>query len=296
MAGHLLKSTVRVPASTSNLGSGFDTLGLALGIYNRITVSRGEGLESTEDPFMKEVADHFFSAQGIAAESIAVTISGDVPRSRGLGSSVTVRCGIYAAMSQLWQADLSRLDIARAVTELEGHPDNAVASVFGGLTVAKLDQSGRRLEAYLSCAVEENLKFIVISPEIEVKTNDSRSLLPGQLPFGDVVRSMNDLSFFLAAMLTGRSSDLRGLSRFEAIHEPYRLAHQPGAAEALEAARQAGSRAAWLSGSGSSLVAVVGENSSAKVENAFRAPFKERGIPVRVFTTGADHHGFCFED
>lgn len=282
---------IRVPASTSNLGSGFDTLGLALAIYNEIRVTRGGSRDAREDPFIAEVANHFFRATGRPPEPIGVEIDGDVPRSRGLGSSVTVRCGIYAGMNKLWRTGLSRFEIAQAVTELEGHPDNAVASLFGGLTIAKLAVKSHALEDYLSCPVEEDLLFVVISPDQEVKTNDSRTLLPPSLPFGDAVQSLNSLSFFLAAMLRGESARLTGLSRFEGLHEPWRLAHQPGADEALAAARSSGARAAWLSGSGSSLVALTTREEAPAIREALQKPFRKIGVSYQLFTTTADHEG-----
>ena len=141
-------AVVNVPASTSNLGSGFDTLGLALGLTNRITLTRKPrpGIELVSDlgesewagatVMVFEASKLFFNQTRSPKFGFAVTVSGSIPSGRGLGSSVTVRLGVLAGLNELADAKLSRKALFEMVAELEGHPDNAAPAVFGGFTVA----------------------------------------------------------------------------------------------------------------------------------------------------------------
>ncbi|MCH8474452.1 MAG: homoserine kinase [Opitutales bacterium] len=287
-------SSFLVPASTSNLGSGFDTLGMALSLYNEVKVTfeesdRGENQENKA--FFETVGQAFFDLTGKPVEAFSVNVSGSVPRSRGLGSSVTVRAGIFAALNQLMGTNLSREAIAREVTMLEGHPDNAVASIFGGLTVAKLKPDSWVLDDFLKFPVSNELSFVLVSPEMEVKTKDSRSVLPANLPFKEVVQSLNSLSYFLGAFLSGDFQRLAKVDLSEHIHQPYRLNAIPGGKEALVAAKNSGAWGTWLSGSGSSLVAMVSEERQEQVKLAMEQIFEDRSIPAISFLVKADNEG-----
>ncbi|MCC5788701.1 MAG: homoserine kinase [Opitutales bacterium] len=287
-------SSFRIPASTSNLGSGFDTLGMALALYNDITVTVGEpgrGEDQENQAFFETVGKAFFDFVGQSFQPFSVKICGAVPRSRGLGSSVTVRAGIFAALDALCETNLSRETIAREVTMLEGHPDNAVASVFGGLTVAKIKSESWALEDYLRFPVSDDLSFVLISPDLEVKTKDSRSVLPASLPFKEVVQSLNSLSYFLGAFLSGEYQKLASVDLSEHIHQPYRLSAIPGGKEALVSAKNNGAWGTWLSGSGSSLVAMVSEEYQKPVKLSMERVFQERGIQAASFLVKADNEG-----
>jgi homoserine kinase len=197
-------------------------------------------------------AARFFSTARTGAIGFRYKFAGDVPPSRGLGSSVTIRAGIVAALNALSGVGLSSFQIASIVTDLEGHPDNATAGVLGGLCVGRSAPDDGRLLDVVRFEVPDSLAFVVASPELEVKTSDSRSVLPSRIPFGDAVRSVNGASFFVAAFASGDYAKLRhGFDDF--LHEPHRLPNIPGAQDALGAGRAAGALGAWLSGSGSSV-------------------------------------------
>src|SRR6266478_3478640 len=127
--------TVRVPASTSNLGPGFDCLGVALRIYNDVIVTHGA--KSRLPAIARAAADLFFQRTSCTPFSFSISIKGDVPSSRGLGGSVTVRLGVLLAMNFLSGNRLDRLSIFQLCAQLEGHPDNAAPAVFGGFTVVR---------------------------------------------------------------------------------------------------------------------------------------------------------------
>jgi len=136
--------TVRVPASTSNLGPGYDCLGVALRLHNSVTLVRGKTLRSSQPRIVSEAAERFFNQARRRAFSFSCSIAEQVPRCRGLGSSATVRLGILLGLNQLSGERLDRLTLFRLCAELEGHPDNAAPATFGGFTVVGSACCGRR--------------------------------------------------------------------------------------------------------------------------------------------------------
>lgn len=290
---------VRVPGSTSNCGAGFDTLGMAVALHNEITVSRlveGDAPKAERESdaraqdMVAAAAALFFKTTKKTAFGFSYRIEGDVPTTRGLGSSVTVRAGIIAGLSALTEAGLTRPQIVALVTELEGHPDNAAASVLGGFCVARSDpQTGAYVDT-IRIKMSDELVFVTASPLIEVSTHASRGTLPKQLPYFDAVRSINSATYFVAALATGEFDKLsHAVSDF--MHEPYRLPGIPGAAEAIEAGVKAGAFTGWLSGSGSSVMCVCRREQGGTVLAAMRALFAARKQACEASILDADNQG-----
>lgn len=293
---------VRMPASTSNCGPGFDTLGIAFALYNTVEVERmpDARIVSAAGPacqalaMVEESAACFFRAARTGAIGFRYRFAGDVPPSRGLGSSVTVRAGIVAALNALSGAGLSPFQVATIVTELEGHPDNATAGVLGGFCVGRSSPDDGRLLDVVRFEVPDSLAFVVASPELEVKTNDSRAVLPSRIPFGDAVRSVNGASFFVAAFASGDFDRLRhGFDDF--LHEPHRLPKIPGARDALAAGRNAGALGAWLSGSGSSVACLAWRRDAESIREAMSAALARAGVAHAMRVLSGDNKGLMIE-
>ncbi len=193
--------TVRVPASTSNLGPGFDCLGVALRIYNNVTVIRGRNGPGAR--IVEEAAHLFFKRAGMKAFSFSSTISDDVPRTRGLGSSATVRAGVLLALNEMAGKPLDRLSIFQLCAQLEGHPDNAAPAIFGGFTVVR-DRSVQRFE------VARRLHFVLLIPDLEIKTSVARNILPARISRGDALQSVGNACAITAAFASGNYEALRG--------------------------------------------------------------------------------------
>ena len=137
--------TVRVPASTSNLGPGYDCLGVALRLHNSVTLVRGKTPRSSHPRIVSDAAERFFKQTRRRAFSFSYSIVERIPRCRGLGSSATVRLGILLGLNQLSGEPLDRLTLFRLCAELEGHPDNAAPASFGGFTVVQSSGEPSRL-------------------------------------------------------------------------------------------------------------------------------------------------------
>lgn len=291
----------RVPASTSNCGPGFDTLGLAFDLYNEVTLRRNqEGrmryagnhsrFQEREEAMIAEVSRLFFKRTGLEPFGFSFDIRGDVPLARGLGSSVTVRAGIIGALNAASGSPLEKREMVEIVTELEGHPDNAVAAVWGGFCVARSSPATGRFVDAIRFRVSEELRFVVLSPDVEVETRVSRKTLPAQLAFPDVVKSLNSLAFVVSIFATRDYEKLRGAVT-DFIHEPYRLSNIPGSSESIAAGVETGAYTGWLSGSGSSILCVCEANDADAVAQAMGKIFHSSGIPFQARTLRCDNEG-----
>jgi homoserine kinase len=290
--------TVRVPGSTSNCGAGFDTLGLALTVYNFVTLVRGDwhGARPTRlsdaagIDMAEEAARLFFVRAGVEEFGFSFHIEGDVPMSRGLGSSVTLRAGVVAGLNELSGAKLTREDLCSLVTQLEGHPDNATPAVIGGFVVARCDPHTGELAGVVRKAIGKELCFVVVSPEQELETRKARGILPKELPYFDAIKSVNSAAYVVAVILSGEYGRLRH-AVCDFLHEPYRLPLIPGAGAAIQAGVSAGALTGWLSGSGSSVLCVTDGRNSARVGRAMAAEFTAHKIKSRIFLLHADNAG-----
>jgi homoserine kinase len=270
--------TVRVPGSTSNLGPGFDCLGIALQLYNNIAVSRDTARQS--DPMVKAAARAFFKRAHRKSFPFRFTITGDVPRSRGLGSSVTVRLGIIYALNELCRRPLRRQDLFEVCTGLEGHPDNAAPAIFGGFNVVRSDHRQ-------SFTVSQRLRFVLLIPNFEVATEKARRILPARIKRLDAVENCRNSSMITAAFAS-RNYRLLGGSFVDHLHQPFRKKFIPFLDRVVGAAISAGALGGFLSGSGSTICAVTLQ-SPKKIARAMLAAANSDG--ARTIITTADNRG-----
>jgi homoserine kinase len=242
------KVTVRIPATSANLGPGFDCLGVALELHNRVTVVRG-GVPIA-DAMVGAAGDAFFAAAGVRPFDYGWSIAGDIPRSRGLGSSVAVRLGILHGLNELAARPLDPTALYLLCAHLEGHPDNAAPAAFGGFAAAKPDGS------YFRCDIAPEVRFVVLIPQDEVDTDASRTELPETISRLDAVFNVAQASMITAAFASQRYELLRG-SMLDRLHQPYRALRLPHLNRAIAAGVEAGALGGYLSGSGSAVACVT---------------------------------------
>ena len=268
--------TVRVPASTSNLGPGFDCLGLALRLYNFVRVRR---TNAARLPAMcRQAVDAFFAGSRQRPFAFECAISGEVPAARGLGSSVTVRLGVLCALNELSGRSLSRQQLFETCAELETHPDNAAPAAFGGFTVVR-DSNVQRWP------VLPKLHVVLLIPPFEIATKHARKLLPTSIPRRDAVMSAGNVAATVSAFA---AKDYRCVRFEDGLHQPFRRRLVPFLDEVIVAAEKAGALGGFLSGSGSTICALTLENPDAVASAMSRAC----GVAgARTIVTRADNHG-----
>jgi homoserine kinase len=276
--------TIRVPATTANLGPGYDALGVALQIYNFVTVRRSE--RAQPQPMAVEVAALFFPASGGDPFEFDWSIRGDVPRSRGMGSSVTVRLGLLHGLNELAGRPLSGQRLFEICAQLEGHPDNAAPGAFGGFTVAGGAQVAR-------FPVASELQFILLIPDFEIATPDARRALPAQIDRLGAARSCANACRITAAFATQQYGLLRGAFE-DHLHQPYReRALIPFLSAVISAGEKAGALGGFLSGSGSTICCVeMAAGGKRRAEEIGEAMLAASGCSgAKIVVTVADNEG-----
>jgi homoserine kinase len=288
--------TIRVPATTANLGPGFDTLGVALRLHNQIsireadapTVERVDAMRGNAGALAmtREAMDAFFTRSKVKPHGAQVEVKGDVPTTGGLGSSVTVRLGIVYALNELNGRPLSDTALLEVVTSLEHHPDNAAPALFGGFVVSGTIDGTIR---YRRFSVPASLKFVVCCPDFAVSTEKARALLPRQVPLGDAVDNLQRVALITSIFATGDYSLLRGLFA-DKLHQPYRKKLIPMLDDVMAAGIEAGALAGWLSGSGSSILCLT-EQKERAVADAMSEVCEKLRIRCATHVLTADNDG-----
>ncbi|WP_254450320.1 homoserine kinase [Cohnella herbarum] len=253
---------VKVPASSANLGPGFDSLGIALSLFawvsmapaseTRITLvgDNLEGVSLDKTNLIYTVAQAVFEKAGVVLPELDIGIRSDIPLTRGLGSSASAIVGALVAANTLIGNALTDDELFQMATALEKHPDNVGASLFGGIIVAAWD--GSRAE-YVRLEPPAGMDVLVAIPEFELSTKKARNVLPEQITMKDAVFNVTHSSLLTAALATGRL-DLLGHAMRDRLHQPYRAALIPGMERILREATEHGALGAVLSGAGPTLL------------------------------------------
>jgi homoserine kinase len=289
-----MKYLIRVPATSANLGPGFDCLGLALDIWNDLEVSvEGQELSIEINGFGKDNLptnknNAIYKAMRIYADylhrelpsGLKLVCTNRIPLGSGLGSSsAAIVSGILAATAVLGlPANLDeKLDIA---AQIEGHPDNVAPCLMGGLT-ASMIESNQVIAKNL--IVSEEFKLVLVYPYFDFPTHMARKVLPQKVAHQDAVFNTGHAIFVTEALRTGDLELLR-VAMQDRIHQPFRLPLIPGASQAIEAAAQAGSVVTILSGAGPSLLSFSPSSiQSAKIAEAMTFVFNQNGLNTEVF-------------
>lgn len=288
---------VRVPGSTSNLGPGFDALGMAVDAVLEATweetggplhVTRSGMLErapwaATEDLVVRvldETTARIANSDSRISEPArdrtgltgALHLRSDIPLGKGLGSSAAARVAGVLLGRLLAVATADRHQVLREAAALEGHPDNAAPAVLGGLVAAHLDDDGEVTAVPLPLSLK--IAWVFAAPGVGLATERARRALPQTVPHATAIRNSARLALLIPALAAG-DGPLLARAMEDELHVPHRLPLIPGAAEAVDAAREAGAWGATLSGAGSGLIAAVPPGSEAAVGEAMAASFEK---------------------
>jgi homoserine kinase len=269
-----MEVTVQVPASTTNLGPGFDCLGVALQIWNRTRVSRVNGSSSSWSPHPKmvvEAAQAFFSNSAISPFYFDWSLQGDVPPARGLGSSVTLRLGVLLGLNRLADNAYSTSEIKQLCDNLEGHPDNTAAALHGGFTVVNA-----RRNVVQRFDVSSDLHFVLFIPDFEVATSEARKVLPATYPRTDIVENLANVALIAAAFASQDYKSLQDAFN-DRLHEPYREPLIPILRDVVRAGQKAGALGGFLSGSGSTIACLTTRDPKAVADAMQAAAGKTKG-------------------
>lgn len=254
---------IRVPATSANLGAGFDALGLALNYYNYVEIDEYDGIDITsadgadiprdDSNLIFSSAKSLYEICGRSFRGLKIVQTNNIPMARGLGSSSACIIAGLVGANTLMGNPLSLDELVNLSAQTEGHPDNTAPALLGGIVTAVFD--GKAVH-WVKQEVFTTLKFVVIIPDFELKTEKARACLPQQVSHKDAVYNLSRAALFSASLLTGKYENLR-TAVHDRLHQPYRMEHIPRAREAFDIAYTLGAYACYMSGAGPSLMSIV---------------------------------------
>jgi homoserine kinase len=274
----------RVPASSANLGPGFDALAVALNLYVQVEIVPADSLQLVtegEGAGLFDLSNHLaveIARQVIGHDRLAITVRSEIPLSRGLGSSASLAVAAAAAAGAA--------DPFAVATEVDGHPENAAASFFGGLVAATM-VNGTAVSAPLP--LSDELAFVVMVPDRTLSTAEARQVLPASLSRADATFNLGRMALLLAGLAD--PTHLTSAATEDRVHQAARTALFPESVQLLTAFEEAGALASCWSGAGSSLLGIATVESAESVRQGAEAAMREAGVTGRVLALQADHDG-----
>ncbi len=307
------KVKVRVPATTANLGPGFDVLALALRLYNTVEMEVGSGkskkklqidivgegknnLPRDRRNIVYRAAKLVFDRFHFAPRTLYLKLINRIPLASGLGSSAAARIGGLVSANRLCGERLSREEILDLAAEIEGHADNVSAAMAGGLTVSCISSSkgrkGREIEI-LKLNAPENLSCVVCIPNFQIMTRRARKILPQTVKFEQAVFTSSRVAMLLAALIKRRYEFLR-MAMEDKLHQPYRRRLVKGMEVVFKEALKAGALGVSLSGAGPSILAFTASSPRScaeRVGEAMRRAFARYKVESKYLVLGIDKQG-----
>jgi homoserine kinase len=294
--------TIRVPATSANLGPGFDSLGLALDLWNETVIRlaieysvqiSGEGAEKLspgENNLIIRSAQKLAECVGKRLPPFHVDCLNRIPLSSGLGSSAAAKLTGLLGANMLLGKPLSNDEILNLGTEMEGHSDNVAPAMMGGLVVSTMaDSKVLTHKIDLGTNHDSPIHITVVLPDFHISTQQARAALPDTVLMKDAVHNISRAVMVTEAFRNG-DLDLLGKAMTDTLHQPHRLSLIPGAPEAMDAAKEAGASAAALSGAGPSIIAFSSKRDSA-IGEAMTRTFEQAGFSARTFPLKISNYG-----
>jgi len=282
--------TVRVPATSANLGSGYDCLGLALALTVDITVALDAAGAPSDHPLAPTVVAAARAAYRAAGRPEPVDLAGswegELAIARGLGASAVARAGGIVAANALMGEPLSPDELLAVGSDLEGHADNMAPALFGGLQVVAREGDGWQR---LGVPLPPGLKVVLLIPDLEMPTRESRRRLPKRLSREDAIFNVGRAALLVGALAQGRW-DLLDAATQDRLHQPARAELFPALFDIFDAAKEAGAHAAYLSGSGSTIAALATEHEE-RIARLMQQAAIARGYSARTLITEPSAEG-----
>ncbi|MFS0615949.1 homoserine kinase [Lederbergia ruris] len=288
------KCVITVPASSANVGPGFDSVGIAVSKYLTVTMEEADQWEfehhSIHLPPVANPHDHLIYQSALktaetyhaSLPACKVLVESDIPLARGLGSSASaIVAGIELANQRcrLLLSDQEKLAIA---TEIEGHPDNVAASLFGGFVIASQLTNGE-IEWFQK--VDQQVEFVVSIPDFELKTDDARQILPEQFTRHEAAAASSVANIVFAAFISGDYERAGKLMEQDLFHEPYRARLIPNYDQIRFEAKSAGAYGTVISGAGPTTISLVGKGKGEKVATYLKSKFPDYTVECLNMTS-----------
>lgn len=254
--------TVKVPATSANMGPGFDCLGVALDLYNcfeieetasGLEITGCEALYSNESNLIYTSMQKCFEVLNYQPKGLKINIKSNIPIARGLGSSAACIVGGVTAANELASGNLTKAQLLEIANAIEGHPDNVSPALMGGMTIAVQDKGKVYFE---NVKIADNLRFCALIPEFTLSTSEARAALPNALTYGDAIFNISRATLLVTALTNG-SYDLIKYACEDALHQPYRSKLIPGYDDIMDKIKDLDCLGVFLSGAGPTIMAII---------------------------------------
>lgn len=271
---------IKIPATSANMGPGFDSIGVALELYNhlwveaipqglKIEVKRKQEIEIPVDEsnLIYQTMKYFYDQKGLEMPGVHLIQEDYIPMVRGLGSSAACIVGGLIAANELAGRPCDKEELAQMAAKLEGHPDNSNPAIFGSMVVGALDEEKMM---HVRLALPEDLVFAAMVPSFPVSTAKARGVLPDGYTRGEVVFNVSRGALLVASIMSGKLENL-SMAMEDKLHQPYRSQLIPNMDEIFQKAKTYGALASYLSGAGSTLMAMVKKEQSEQFQKHMSA-------------------------
>ncbi len=308
-----MKVSVKVPATSANIGPGFDCLGLALPIYNTVTIEEtvlpGTGIEinmMTEDEasidemifddiprdennIVYKAVEMLYNSIGQEPSELKINIQSQIPITRGLGSSAAVIVGGLIAANKLLGSPADETALLSIATEVEGHPDNVAPAILGGFVLASQEDDGSIVYRKLNWPNEWDITVCI--PDFELSTNIARSVLPESVPMQDAIFNTKHLAMLIDAVNT-KDEKLMKVALHDKLHQPYREKLVPGMKEIMEAFKhEDGVLGCVLSGAGPTMLIISHKYDLDKIKSTVKEIWEPQSVKVDIRTLKVEQNG-----
>lgn len=309
-----MKVSVKVPATTANLGPGFDCLGLALPIYNTVTVEEtimpGTGIEiniidetheqdiisipTDENNIVYKAIELLYNSIGQTPSELKITIKTHIPIARGLGSSAAVIIGGLMAANELLGRPADEAALLSIATEIENHPDNITPAVVGGFVVSSLEEDGSVIYSKMNWPKDWNITVCI--PDYELATDIARSVLPPEVPMRDAIFNLKHTAMLVQAVNT-HDEKLMKAALNDRLHQQYREKLIPGLKEIKEALKhEENVMGVVISGAGPSVLVISHGNNLDKIRETVSKVWLDLNVKSKILTLQVEENGACIID
>ncbi|MCQ2789779.1 MAG: homoserine kinase [bacterium] len=307
-----MKVSVKVPATTANFGSGFDCIGMALPIYNTITIEEtvlpGTGIEinviaesesntdfaiehipKDENNIIYKAVEMLYNSIGQTPSELKINIKSQIPIAKGLGSSASIIVGGLMAANELLNKPADEAALLSIATEVEGHPDNVTPAIVGGLVLTSLEDDGSIV--YKKLPWPEEWHITVCIPDYELATDISRSVLPQEVPMEDATFNLRRTAMFVEALHT-KDADLMKLALQDRLHQQYRMKLVPGLQDIIENLKhEENVIGTVLSGAGPAILMISQRNDLDRLKSIISETWANYNVKTQIYTLDIENEG-----
>lgn len=309
-----MKFSVKVPATTANIGPGFDCLGMALPLYNTVTVEEtvmpGTGIEiniidetneqdiisipTDENNIVYKAIELLYNSIGQTPSELKITIKTEIPIARGLGSSASVIIGGLIAANELLGRPADEAALLAIATEIENHPDNLTPALVGGFILSSLEEDGSVVYSKMNWPKDWNITVCI--PDYELSTDIARSVLPQEVPMKDAIFNLKHTAMLVQAVNT-HDEKLMKIALNDRLHQKYREKLIPGMFEIKEALKhEENVMGVVLSGAGPSVIIISYGNNLNKIKEIVSETWLDLNVKSKVLTLNVEENGAFIVD